>query len=328
MKIAFVGNFGVDYSSESHYLKTFAKLGHEVVTIQENRPVPLPVNEYANCDFLFWVHTHGWETPGIEPLLELFKSQGKPIVGYHLDLWKGLHREADLKVDLYWKRVTHFFTCDKQFISDLEAMGIKAFYLPAGVFEGECYMAEPNREKYPHDIIFTGSKDYHEEWPYRVRLIDWLQETYGDKFKLYGREKGKDYNQIRGHELNVLYASAKLVIGDTLCQGFNYPDYFSDRLFEVTGRGGALIFPFIRGIDKQFILFQELVTYGFDNFEHLKMHIDFFLANEPEREKIRKAGFERTKRDHTYTKRLSDMINIIFPNNESIESQKTAPGTL
>ena len=57
---------------------------------------------------------------------------------------------------------------------------------------------------------------------------------------------------IRGKELNDLYATAKVVVGDTLCKGFNYPYYFSDRLFETTGRGGFLIHPYIKGLEDYF----------------------------------------------------------------------------
>lgn len=328
MKIAFLGNFRVPYTSESHYKRSLIRLGHEVITLQESESIDFNrLPEILSADMFFWVHTHGWQTPGLDYVLGKAR-EFMPIVGYHLDLWKGLRREVDVQNDSYWKWVSHFFTCDKSFVPDLQALGIQAYYLPAGVFDEECYIAEPNLEKYPHEIIFTGSKQYHVEWPYRVQLIDWLQKTYGNRFKLHGREPGKDYEQIRGHELNTLYASAKIVIGDTLCKGFNYPDYFSDRLFEVPGRGGFMIFPFIPGVEEMYQLPKnldlqgkflntdtaELITYPFNNFEYLKYLIDYFLQNETEREAIRKRGHERVKAEHTYMFRLDYILKTVFTN--------------
>jgi len=313
MKITFLGNFSVDYSTESHHLWTYRKLGQEVKTFQEGRTKAEDILQSAlKSDLFVWTHTHGWNTPDMDKVLEVLKSHKIPTAGYHLDLWKGIKREADLNTDPYWN-IEYFFTVDKGFIPDLKARGIKAYYLPAGVVEKECYMAQPDTQRFPHEIIFTGSKGYHPEWNYRPELIEWLQYTYGDRFGHYG---GDGLGTIRGHDLNVLYASAKIVIGDTLCKAYNYPDYFSDRLFEVTGRGGFMIFPKIIGLEDYFTINNfplELVTYSFRNFEQLKCMIDFWLKdeNKTQMEEIRLRGFERTKKYHTYTNRLSKMLEII-----------------
>lgn len=331
MKIAFLGNFRVPYTSESHYKKTFQRLGHEVIALQESESIDLnQLENILSCDMFFWVHTHGWQTPGLEYVLD--KAQEvMPIVGYHLDLWKGLKREVDVQNDVYWKRVSHFFTCDKLFVPDLEALGIQAHYLPAGVFDQETYMAQPDHGKYPYKIIFTGSiAGYHEEWPYRAELVEWLKSNYPGKFAVYGRD-GINKDQIRGDDLNQLYASADIVIGDTLCKGFNYPDYYSDRLFEAPGRGAFMIFPYIPGVENMFVLPKpldlqgkflntssaELVTYPFGDFEYLKYLIDYFLVNVEEREAIRKRGHERVKNEHTYMHRLDFMLRTVFNDNQN-----------
>lgn len=320
MRIAFLGNFNVDYSSESHYKKTFQRLGHEIYCIQEGQPLQFS-DRFLEVDMFFWVHTHGWVTPGLDDLLTQVQQKNIPIVGYHLDLWKGLRREKDLETDPYWKWVSHFFTCDKLFVPDLEARGIKAYYLPAGVFEDECYLGT-KRPELEHDVIFAGSYEYHPEWPYRPQLIDWLKQTYGDRFAHYGRD-GKAL--MRGKDLNDLYASAKVVVGDTLCKDFSYPYYFSDRLFETPGRGGFMIFPWIEGLDDLFetqgVTYHntpykpELAAYKFGDFEGLKGRIDYYIANSKEREAIRLAGHERVKSEHTYTHRLRNLLNIISNKN-------------
>ena len=318
-KIAFLGNFRIDYCTEVHHARTYEKLGIEVVRFQESHATGYEILErlkQGDIDAFCHTHTHNWGTDGIEEVLSYCRMNGIPTYGYHLDLWLGIERQKDLETDTYWKQLDYFFSVDPEMVDYLnshEGMP-KAFYLPAGVFEDECYMAEPNREKYPHDIIFVGSKDYHPEWPYRPQLIEWLQKTYGERFKLYGREEGKNFDQIRGHELNVLYASAKIVIGDTLCPGFNKPGYFSDRIFETTGRGGFIIHPYISGIKDLFEINEyssEIATYIFNDFDALKQVIDFFLVAHELREHMRTKAFWRTKRDHTYTRRLTKLIDTL-----------------
>lgn len=323
MKILFIGNFSVTFSTESHHRWTYQKLGNTVISLQENETSTQDIlNNIEGIDLLVWTHTHSFEIKedpvSIKEVFTILKNKNIPSVGYHLDLWKGIERQADLDTDPYWN-IEYFFTVDKLFVDDLKAKGIKAYYLPAGVLESECYLAEPDRKRFPHDIIFVGSRGYHKEWPYRPQLIDWLKATYGDRFGHYG---GDGLGVVRGHDLNVLYASAKVVIGDTLCKGFDYPYYFSDRITESIGRGAFIIFPYIKGLeglfkiadyDHDIDLNTELVTYEFNNFTALKAQINLFTSPIAEngRDIIRKNGFNRVKRDHTYTQRLQYLLETI-----------------
>lgn len=161
---------------------------------------------------------------------------------------------------------------------------------------------------YKYPVVFVGSKGYHPEFPYRLRLLLWLERTYGEEFTQFG---GGGVGNVRGHDLNRVYASTKVVVGDTLCLGFDYPDYFSDRVFETTGRGGFIIHPRIRGIERCFVEDEEIVLYTYGDFDELQEKIDYYLEHDEERERIRLAGHERTKRDHTYTERWTTILETI-----------------
>jgi hypothetical protein len=117
-------------------------------------------------------------------------------------------------------------------------------YLKPAVVERDCYMAEPDHTRFPHEIIFTGSRGYHPEYSFRPKLVDWLQATYGDRFGHYGND---GIRVLRQHDLNVALASAKIVVGDSCFGG--RPNYVSDRYYETRGRGGMLTHPWVDGVD-------------------------------------------------------------------------------
>lgn len=311
MRITFVGNFHVDYSSESHHAKSLEALGHEVIRLQEGVNTGDDILEQlSTTDMLVWIHTHGWETMGITPavIFEECKALGIPSVTYHLDLWFGLERQKDLEADPFYKTIEHFFTVDKLMADWFnENTEVKGHYLQAGVFDQECYMASPSGDR--RDVIFVGSKSYHPEWQYRPQLIEWLQSTYQDRFTHVGGDG--QTGTIRGAALNQMYADSLVSVGDTLCLNFDYPYYWSDRVYETLGRGGFLIHPYIKGMKNHFIGGRHLVYYKYGDFEGLKKAIDYYLEHADEREAIRLAGHEEVKRHHTYLNRWKTIIEEV-----------------
>lgn len=312
MKIAFVGNFSVDFTSETHWAKSLESLGHTVVRMQENRtPTEVILTQSLGCDVFVWVHTHSYRVQGnlkMIDLLKQLKKAGIPTVAYHLDLYMGINRWKEYDKDPYLHGLEHFFTVDK-FMADWlnENTSTKGHYLPAGVFDKECVLLPPQMVRY--DVVFTGSRNYHSEYPFRPQLIDFLKKTYGLRFIHIGNDG--DIGPRRGLDLNQIYRNAKIVVGDTLQIGFDYPYYYSDRLYEVPGRGGFSIFPDIKGVEENYEPNKEIVLYKHGDLQDLKEKIDYYLSHHDERESIRVAGFERTKRDHTYVNRWKTILETI-----------------
>lgn len=312
MRVSFLGNFGVSYSSESHHAASLESLGHEVIRMQEGKATGETVlDESLKSDLLVVVHTHGWWTPGLplEDVLRRLKLAGVPTATYHLDLWLGLRRQADLAADPFYRLIDHFFTVDRLMADWFnEHTDVRGHYLPAAVFDRECLIAdEPSLDG--NDIVFVGSRRYHHEWPYRPTLIDWLTATYGNRFTHVGGDG--QVGTTRGLDLNRLYASSKIAVGDTLCLNFDYPYYFSDRVFETLGRGGFLIHPRIKGMDEIFTDREHLVFYEFGDFDQLQALIDYYLTHDEERERIRRAGHELVKANHTYVHRWATILGAL-----------------
>lgn len=315
MRIAFLGNWQVSYSSESHHAASLESLGHTVVQLQEGRATGEQfLDEALKSDLAVVVHTHGWRTGGLplDQALLTLKDAGIPTVTFHLDLWLGLKRQRDLDQDPFYRTIGHFFTADRLMADWFnEHTDVKGHYLPAAVYDRECYITD---QPSPHsnDVVFVGSRGYHPEWPYRPQLVDWLKTTYGPRFTHVGGDG--QTGTIRGDDLNRLYAGSKIAVGDTLCLNFDYPDYFSDRVFESLGRGAFIIHPWIKGIDDLFDDGKHLVTYKYGDFEQLQFLIDYYLddANTEEREQIRRAGHEHVKANHTYTHRWQAILDTVF----------------
>jgi len=311
-RIAFLGNFKVDYSTETHHAQTLESMGHTVYRLQETQANSEKVFKVAcNSDLFIWVHTHGWNTPGrmgMEHVLKQLKDLGIPTMTYHLDLWFGLKRQDDLAVEPIYKHIQHFYTVDKLMADWFnENTNVKGHFLPAAVYDKEAYMhSQYDGEHFDHEIIFVGSRRYHPEYPYRPQLIDFLRETYGNKFLHVGGDG--DTGIVRGRDLNRIYSKSKIAIGDTLNLNFNYPYYSSDRLFESTGRGGFTIYPRIEGITDWFEDGKEIVYYEHGNLQDLKSKIDYYLKNEDERETIRLAGHKNAIENHTYVNRWNSIL--------------------
>lgn len=307
-KILMVGNFSQAHCSEVHWSATLEDLGCQVTRIQENtiKPHTLPALTVGH-DIFLWVRT--WAGFVTKSDLYQIKDMGVPTVSLHLDLYVKLQRSSGLDTDMFW-RTAYVFSADgdPQSAEVFKAKGINHHYLPPGAYKPESVIGTP-REEFKQDIIFVGGgRGYHpKDWPYRMQLLNHLQTTFGSRYTKYGYPE----RTVRNLELNDLYASVKVTVGDSLNPSFNHQKYTSDRLFDATSRGAFLVYPRIAGIEEMLEEDKEVVYYDYGNFKELDDKVNYYLQNDEAREKIRMAGFERVKRDHTYHNRLSDMLDIL-----------------
>lgn len=304
MNIGFIGNFIPKHSTENDRKWSFEQLGHNVITFQENKTSAQElVDRMGELDVLFYSHTHdpSYVIPRLREVFDYYKLHKVPTVSVHLDRWIGLQRVKDMGNEATW--FTEFiFMADgsPEAAAKYDSLGLNWFYLKPGVIQRDCYMAQPDPVAYPHEIVFVGSKGYHPEYPFRPQLITFLQETYGDRFGHYGNDGIKP---LRGHELNVLYATAKIAVGDSCFGGRTR--YVSDRYYETRGRGGLLLHPQIEGVDNV-----GVINYPHGSLEGLRLAIDTTLAMY--RPYLREEGFNHVRQYETYTNRAQEMLGIIF----------------
>lgn len=229
---------------------------------------------------------------------------------FHLDLYLGLQREATLEGDPFWSTGL-VLTPDGAPSSEaaFAARGINHIWSPPAVHGPECKRGA-FRPRMAHDVTFVGSYPYpHPEWPQRNELVEWLSSTYDSGFRRYGGGS----TVVRNEPLNDLYASAKIVVGDS-CNppgpdGPFHPRYWSDRLTETLGRGGFLVWPRIDGLEEQgFVDGEHYRLFDFGDFDTLRSIIDHYVAHPAEARRIADAGQAFVAANHTYQHRMERLL--------------------
>lgn len=309
-RILAFGNFQHPFCSEVHFARELESLGHLVHRLQEppgggNVDTIAEIHRLVarhQLDLVMWTRTWGMP-PGVTTALwRALEDEGVQTISRHLDLYVGLQREANVMHDPFWTTGT-VFTPDGDPTSQawFEDHGINHVYSPPGVVSDEC-VPGTFRSELAHDVVFVGSpaSAYHPEWRHRGQLLHFLERTYGKRFVRYG----PGAKRMRGQDLNNLYASAKVVVGDNLCLP-GHTRYSTDRPWETVGRGGFLLQPYSPGMEEHFADGQHLRWYNYGEFGELKQMIDGYLDDSDERHRIATTGQEHVRTTATYRHRFA-----------------------
>lgn len=310
-RITYLGNFKHAWCTENLISRALGRMGHEVIRMQEDEAGLYDIVEQANkSDLFLWGLTYNMLNCDGNKMIEKIKV---PKAGFHLDVFFGTDREKLIDSHPYFK-MDYFFSTDgdPKTIERFKKSGVNIHYIPAACAKEECYLAPPVKD-FEHDIVFVGSTKYHSEYPYRPLLIDWLRSVYGSRFVVYPEDREMT---VQGHQLNQLYASSKIVIGDSFNRGGEQSYYWSNRVPETTGHGGCLIHPFVKGIEDYYVDKQDLLLYHRGDFDKLGSLIDYYLYHDQERNEIKRNGMLKTKQNHTFDNVIEEMFRIMRIKND------------
>jgi hypothetical protein len=311
LTVAILGNHQVSFCTERELDWTFENLGHRVFKFQENLERTEHILELCRSykvDLFIYVHTHGWETPGsisLDEMITGIRAAGIITCGFHLDMYWGLNaadsRQDRIGIHPFW-HMDYVFTADGGHDEEFRGREVKHIWLPPAVVERGCFKGNFN-DDYACDVAFVGSKGYHPEYAFRPYLVEWLERTYGDRFRRYCGDT--QWGEFREQKLNDAYASVKVCVGDS-CFGGYAKRYWSDRVCETLGRGGFLIHPKVEGLE-----IPGLVTFTPQNLEELQRKIDYFVTHEEERRACIETSFKWVRENETYTNRVHRMLEIM-----------------
>jgi len=310
MRVAYVGNFTRAWCTEVHVAASLEELGHKVFRLQENSvnwgQLPLLCGR-RRVDLLLWTRTWGTDMRAGRTAICQLRDRGIPSVSFHLDRFHGLEREPLIEQE-------PFFTTDLLVTPDdgpWASYGVRHRWLPPGVFDRETGQVPPNPDRWPWDVVFVGSHPYpHPEWePVRTALIETFRREFGDRFAVLPAE-WTHRRPLRGRELQELYATVPVVVGDSCLVGAPYR-YWSDRIPETLGRGPLLVHPEVAGMEEWYRHGEELLTYTAGWPEGAVNAVRWALDNEHRRREIADQGRALVLSRDTYRDRMRTVLEWI-----------------
>ena len=250
------------------------------------------------------------------------KMAGISVWGFHLDRWWGLDRWERVLTDPFF-RCTYVLTADGGHQDAFEAAGVNHLWSPPAIAPHNAYIG-PYKLEYDYDIVFVGSWQggYHPEWEHRRQLIKHLQRKWASHVEFFPQPSRP---AVRGRDLADLYASAKVVVGDSCLvpklDGTPMTHYVSDRVFETIGRGGYLLHPYVEGVigleselkDLGVPLYagKHLGAWPLGDWDKLDAAVECALDCEQDRDRVRTAGHLHVKANHTYANRLDWILGLV-----------------
>lgn len=324
LTVNYIGNFqpnlpkelngGIPWSTESHYALSFEALGHKVNRIQESDPDAFEQALALPCDMLLWTRTWAVDEAKAYKMLLTLERQGVVTASVHLDIFRGLARSGRDEYAHPMFACQHVFTADGEEPEQWTSRGINHHWLRPGVLAAECVIGTPQPQFANYDVAFVGSRQYHPEWPQRPQLIDWLRQTYGDRFLHVGGDGNYPGNghALRGMALNDLYASIPVFVGDSC---FAHPSalYWSDRAYEAPGRGAFQLFPRINELERElWLCFSQSYYHGLEGLKELiEICFDIFRTDPEGRQEAVAAGSTFIRDNCSYEVRAAEILKVV-----------------
>tara|TARA_A100001037_G_scaffold306685_1_gene353995 strand:- start:1553 stop:2590 length:1038 start_codon:yes stop_codon:yes gene_type:complete len=251
------------------------------------------------------VITHStWVPP--ESLLRLKKNTNAKIVCWFPDHPGNLGRQYLLS-GCY----DYLFFKDKYLVSMAKRINQNAAYLPECCepkWHKRITLSEEELKKYTCDVTIAGNLYY-----YRAKIFEELSKycdvkIWGPPIPRWLKTNLNKFHQnqlVTEEEKAKAFSGAKIVINTFQgeVEGINL------RTFEAAGCGAFQICEYREEIEKLFIPGEEIET--FRNLDELNEKVKFYLANPEKRKEIADKGYKRAHEDHTYTKRITELLSII-----------------
>jgi len=303
MHVSIVGNAKWDYSAERDWQSGFVGVGHSCEVIDEKTSSAKTILGAAEkSDLLLWISANSFHTK------ETFQNCQSVVrvVGWHADLFWGLSRKNWQNAPVWNADVV--YTADGGHDDLWEKMGVNHRWLLPGVKSGWVAKRGVKRDNYECDVAFVGNdgSSYHAEWPYRGRLVGALREMCLRNGWTFKNPGGASRKIERDRRMNDFYKSARVTVGDSLCLDYDKSKYWSDRVYEATGRGGVLIMPEIDALKAE--TGGWLPTYPWGDWEALEGVVGDLVASGDRRDALSAQGKLWAGENHTYETRVTQLL--------------------
>lgn len=191
-------------------------------------------------------------------------------------------------------------------VENFKAQGFNSVFLQQGI---DTNIFKPEGENADTAEVVFLANHYGNQFPlskYRKRIVQTLQNKYGNRFKVYGNGwvNGGNVNSSQYEEAKV-YRGAKIAVS---CSHFDSERYFSDRLGRSLCSGAFVLSHNYKGIEKDFKVGTHLDV--FNDINELTKKIDFYLEQEDLRNEIRKAGQKHASKEFSYQNIIKEICKL------------------
>lgn len=317
LKVMFVRANGLPYAAmDDGITENLRSMVREVIIVNPTDPV-VQIAQESSPDLVLVLDAIGRTLPGDKVL-------AIRAMGIRTAIWlpdDPYHSDQTMQI------VPHFdyvFTLEKSCVEPYKSLGCEnVHYLPFGI-NPEAYKLDYIPTTYRKDICFIGTAFWN-----RVSFIDEMANYLQDKDIMingYWWDRLKSYNKlsskIQGYWLSPeetakYYHGAKIVINlhraiDDESHNSNsrrIPAFSPNpRLFDITACGTLQLTDVRDELTNFYTPGEELDT--FSSPQELIQKIDYYLTHEEERQRIALNGLSRTLKEHTYRKRLHELLSI------------------
>lgn len=290
MKILYLSTFRHRWSTEQYVVHALQQHDVDVMRCKFDKATSLvdlqQRIDQESPDFVLFAKP---SLPCFHELVKWCKSQNLTTVSWLWDLYWGFRRQRPPQ---FW--CDYVFTTDGGHDTEFRSIGANHSLLRQGIHLPEAQLF--NRVDHVWDVAFVGANHTYRG---RTDLLAWLRDTYGDGLKWI--------HSTRGLNLNKQLAKCKIIVGDS----YPSPNYWSNRIYEIAGRGGFLLHPEVEGLSEEFADGYHYRSFRHGDFEQLQTLIEYYLTHDDKREIIRRQGHAHCKSHYTYTQRVKHLLTNI-----------------
>lgn len=225
----------------------------------------------------------------------------------------------------YWKEMSKYydfvFTIQKgECIESIRAAGAgHVHYLPTACdprFHVPLSVSAEDREKWGSPISFVGA-GYHNRQQAFASLAHYPFKIWGSEWpgcKPFDRMVQENSRRIAPEEYIKIFNTTDININlhsSSERDGVDPTgDFLNPRTFELASCEAFQLVDERALLSEAFKAGEEVVT--FTSIADLKEKIDYYSTRPEERKRIARKGRERVLRDHTYEKRMEEMLSVIY----------------
>jgi spore maturation protein CgeB len=176
-------------------------------------------------------------------------------------------------------------------------------------------MTEEEIKYYGSDVSFVGA-GYYNRRHFLSGLIDYDLKIWGTNWDMHSKLSNyiqRSGSRVGTDEIVRIYNSCRININlhsSSYHKGINpFGDFVNPRTFEIMSCGGFQLVDRRSGLNGLFEEGEEVVI--FDDLNDLRQKIDHYLKHQDEAYRISENGKNRVITDHTYEKRMEEMLEII-----------------